>query len=55
MKIRSELNNSRDIIIDVATERNDNIDLIKDERPTFKFDFNPTDFKDYISVCPSKD
>ena len=48
MKIRSELNNSRDIIIDVATERNDNIDLIKDERPKFKFDFKPNDFKDYI-------
>ncbi len=40
--------NDRDIIIDVATERNDNIDLIKDKRPTFKFDFKATDFKVYI-------
>ena len=48
MEIKNELNNNRDIIIDVATERNDNIDLIKDERPKFKFDFKPNDFKDYI-------
>ena len=42
------INYDKDIIIDVATERNENIDLIKDERPKFKFDFKPTDFKDYI-------
>lgn len=42
------IDNDKDIIIDVATERNENIDLIKDERPKFKFDFKPTDFKNYI-------
>lgn len=42
------INYDKDIIIDVATERNENIDLIKDERPRFKFDFSPNDFKDYI-------
>ena len=48
MEIRSKLSNSRDIIIDVATERNGNMDMINDERPKFKFDFKPTDFRDYI-------
>ena len=48
MEMRNRTSNDRDIIIDVATERNDNIDLIKDERPKFKFDFSPNDFKDYI-------
>ena len=42
------IDNDKDIIIDVATERNNNMDMIKDERPKFKFDFKPTDFKDYI-------
>lgn len=42
------IDNDKDIIIDVATERNDNIDLIKNERPRFKFNFKPSDFKDYI-------
>lgn len=42
------IDNDKDIIIDVATERNNNIDLIKDERPKFKFDFKPTDFKVYV-------
>ena len=48
MEIKNALNNDKDIIIDVATERNNNMDLIKDERPKFKFDFKPTDFRDYI-------
>lgn len=48
MEMRNSISNDRDIIIDVATERNDNIDLIKDERPKFKFDFKPSDFKVYI-------
>ncbi len=48
MTLKNLLNNDRDIIIDVATERNNNRDQINGERPKFKFDFKPTDFKDYI-------